>query len=154
MKITITYREGFTVLGIQNRLNPMTADYRTIWQSQVMPRMAEMMQLAMEDGFFSVYFGTSEPPLTDMVAGVNAAAEGKIPDGMVARQVPEGPYALVECKMEEIGRVWAEMFEHWKDPESYTIDFSRPSFEYYPPEIQTGKGLVQILLPLTNKISK
>lgn len=151
MEITITFREGFTVLGIQNRLNPMTADYRAIWQGQVIPRQAEMMQMAIEVGFYSVYFATSEPPLTDMLSGVNAADNARIPGGMVLRQVPEGPYALIECQMEEIGRVWIDLFEHWKDPESYTIDFNRPSFEYYPPEIPAGNGLVQIFLPLTNK---
>ena len=151
MEIIITFREGFTVVGIQNRLNPMTTDYRAIWQEQVKPRQAEMQQLASEDGFYSVYFGTSEPPLTDMVSGVKAPTNCKIPDGMVARAVPEGPYALIECTMQEIGHVWSDMFEHWKDPESYTIDFSRPSFEYYPPEIHQNNGLVQILLPLMNK---
>jgi predicted transcriptional regulator YdeE len=135
MDVTLMNRDGFTVLGVLNRIDPMHTDYQAIWHKQVMPRQAEFAALAGEEGVMAaVFFPTdAPPPLVDMIAGMMVPAATAAPEGLTLRQVPAGCYAVVDTPLRDIAAAWGFLYEVWQGTTDYVIDSSKPSYEYYPP---------------------
>jgi predicted transcriptional regulator YdeE len=148
MEITQRTREGFTVLGILNRLNPMEADYRAIWHEQVAPRWAEMEALSSEPGSLTAFFGADKQPETDIITGVIVRAGTVAPPGLALRDIPGGPYVVAACRLEDTGATWHELFHNWKAHSEATIDFSKPTVEYYPPVTAGEEMSAEIWIPI------
>jgi len=137
MDVTIGTREGFTVLGLLHCINPMTADYRAIWQEQFAPRQPEMQALAVDDGPVAVFFPIDSPEMMELITGMLVSPDTAAPDGLVARPVPGGQYAMVDCTLDYLRATWIYLYGAWHETAAVAIDFSRPCYEYYPP---TAKG--------------
>lgn len=151
MDVMIKTRNAFTVLGIQIRLNPMTTDFHALWQNEIIPRYAEIKPFAIEGGGYAVYYPTDEAQMVDMLAGVEVAAGTAAPAGLLACVVPAAHYAVVECRMDAIGDTWRRLYEEWPPQPERTIDFTKPSFEYYSPNMESGDGLVSIWIPVLDE---
>jgi predicted transcriptional regulator YdeE len=138
MEPSITTCEAFTVLGIQVRVDPMKADYQAIWNEQYAPHAAEIAALASKPGARSVFFDTEESAMLDMVAGMAVAACAVPPAGLVARDVPEGLYAVAACTLGTLGATWLAIYREWLPTSAYEADMSRPCYEYYAAGEETG----------------
>lgn len=147
MEVSFTQREGFTVLGVLNRIDPMTADYPGIWQDQFAPRAAEMEALAIDDGPLSVFFAAGEGQLLDMIAGMIVPAGTVPPAGLVVRDVPAGRYAMVTTPLANLHATWLWFFGEWQQASGIRIDMSRPCFEYYPPAAGMEQAEVWVPVP-------
>jgi predicted transcriptional regulator YdeE len=145
-------KRSFKVLGVQSRIDPFTADYRRIWEKQFDPHHAFVRQLAIEEGYYGVYFATTAPGLADFLAGMAVGEVGKIPEELVLRTVPGGQYAEFQCEMDGIGPTWQAIYDTWlANSEEYAEDENRACFEYFPPGVREGKAPVSINVPLKAK---
>jgi predicted transcriptional regulator YdeE len=152
MEPKITTRESFTVLGVLNRIDPMSADYSTIWEKQFMPYHDTIRALANDTGYFGVYFGTEEPGKVDFIAGMSVGAVDHVPEGLVMREVPTAQYAVVDCGMDAIGPTWGFIYGEWlQKSDRYTEATEKACFEYFPPGIEKGEGKVSIHVPVIEK---
>jgi AraC family transcriptional regulator len=152
MEPAITTRGSFQVLGIQVRIEPMSADYRAIWEDQFMPHHDAVRAVARDPGYYGVYFPCDEPGKVDLVAGMAVEELEQIPDGLVVREVPAGQYAVVECEMAEIGTTWGSVYGSWlPSSERYAEDPTRACFEYFPPGVEKGEARVSIHVAVKEK---
>lgn len=152
MEPAVVTRQTFNVLGVQSRIDPRTADYRSIWEKQFEPHHDFVRRLATEPGYYGMYFPSEVPGKVDFIAGMAVADTGEIPRGLVVREVPVAQYAVFECKMDAIGSTWEKIYGGWlADSEQYAEDESKACFEYFPPGADEGKALVSIHVPLRAK---
>jgi len=133
MQAEIVELQERTILGIQARINPMAADYGDLWGRQFEPHRMEIDPLAVEEGYYSAYFGTEEEGMADFVGGVVVAQGTEAPAGLVARPLGGGTYAKFACTMSTIGPTWGGIYGQWLPTSGYVEDESRPGIEYYPP---------------------
>jgi predicted transcriptional regulator YdeE len=152
MEPKIITRETFTVLGVQNRIDPMNTDYATIWEKQFMPHHDTIRALAVDPGYFGVYFGTEEPGEVDFIAGMSVGTVDTVPEGLVMRDVTATRYVVVECSMDTIGPTWGFIYGEWlAKSDTYAEDTEKACFEYFPPGIDKGEGKVSIHVPVIEK---
>ncbi len=145
MEAEIVERSAFSVIGIQVRIAPCTADYPRIWEQQYMPHDAVVTALAAEEGHCAVYFSTDEPGKVDMVAGVIAGAVDSVPEGLVLREVPAAQYARFECGMDAIGATWQGIYSSWlPGNDEYAVDEGKACFELFPPGVHEGTAPIAI----------
>ncbi len=125
-------REAFWVLGITERIEPMSADYHALWR-RYEARVAEVHATSSDPGCYGVYFPCEEAGRVDFIAGAVVPAEAAVADGLVKREVPAAHYAVFECRVSTIGATWGRIFGDWLPTSGYQADHSLPSFEYFPP---------------------
>lgn len=152
MEPKIITRESFTVLGIQARIDPMKADYGMIWEKQFMPHHDAIRSLAIDAGYYGVYFGTEEPGKVDFIAGISVGPVEHVPEGLVIREISPAKYAVVECNMEAIGPTWGFIYGEWlPNADHYEEETQKACFEYFPPGTEKGEGQVSIHVPVLEK---
>jgi len=125
-------REAFWVLGIGERIEPMSADYNALWQ-RYEARVAEAHATSGDAGCYGVYFPCEEAGRVDFIAGAAVTSEAPVAEGLVKREVPAAHYAVFECRVSSIGATWGRIFGAWLPASGYQADHSAPSFEYFPP---------------------
>lgn len=152
MQVEIVQRKNAQVLGIMARINPMNADYGELWGKRFTPYEQVVEALAVESGYYGVYYGTDEPGMVDFVAGMMVGQVADVPEGLTLRAVPGGTYAAFACTMSTIGQTWSNIYSQWLPASEYVEDEARPAMEYYPPDMSTGPdGVLTILVPLRHK---
>jgi AraC family transcriptional regulator len=124
-------RPAFTVLGVQVRLNPMTADYPAIWGRLFQPRAGEIQPLSLGDECYGIYFATDEPGMDDYVAGMAVPPGTQARMGFVVREVPAAHDAVFECTIATIAATWRAIFEEWMPKSGFEPDLSAPAMERY-----------------------
>jgi predicted transcriptional regulator YdeE len=145
-------REAFSVMGILNRIDPMTADYQAIWGGQFGPVHDQVKAQSTDQGCYGVYFATDEPGMADMLAGMAVGAVADVPEGLVLREVPTATYAVFECAMDALGPTWAAIYEEWLPAsDQYEEDETKACLEYFPPGAEDGRAPVLIHVPVKNK---
>jgi predicted transcriptional regulator YdeE len=145
-------RRSFNVLGVQSRIDPLTADYGTIWEEQFSPHHAFVRELAVEAGYYGVYFASPAPGQVDFIAGMAVGDVESYPAALVLRTVSAGQYAVFQCSMDAIGPTWQAIYNDWlANSGVYAEDETRASFEYFPPGVEEGKAPVSINVPLKAK---
>jgi len=145
----ITKREAFKVLGVQTRIEPMSADYMKLWTETYMPHDATIRAASGEGGSYGLYFGTEEHGKADFLAGMAVKAVDAIPAPLVLREVPEAEYAVFKCPMSGIGDTWRGIYQDWlPGSKEYAETEGKPCFEYYPPGVHEGRALVEIYIPV------
>jgi predicted transcriptional regulator YdeE len=148
MQITQQHHEAFTVLGIQNRLNPMTTNYQAIWEEQFAPWHDIVQALAQGGMQITVFFPTGEAQSADILVGMMVPAGTVAPEGLVMREIPAGRFIVANCLLHDTGTTWGYLFQHWATVTDAAIDFSRPSFEYYPPVTPGEAMTASIWIPV------
>mgnify|MGYP000942399806 CR=1 FL=1 len=152
MQVEIVQRPAAHVLGIMARINPMNADYNELWGQRFTRYEQIVTALAVEPGYYGVYYATDEPEMADFVAGMMVRQVADVPDGLTLRAVPAGTYAAFACTMSTIGQTWADIYARWLPASEYVEDEGRPALEYYPPDMSPSPdGVLTILVPIKSK---
>ena len=142
-------RDAFNVMGVLNRIKPDAADYEGIWCNQFDPVQDQVKAFSTGEGHYGVYFASDEPGLVNMVAGMEVGDVDEAPEGLVVHTVPAAEYAVFECALDAIGLTWAAIYNEWlPGSDQYEEDESKACFDYFPPGIETGQGIVSIHVPL------
>jgi len=139
------------IMGITARVRPESADYQDLWQNRFCSREAEIAGLAVEKGYFGVYYGTWEPGWVDFVAGMAVGAGVRAPEGLVVRELPPGRCASFRCTMATIAKTWSEIYRDWLPASPFVEDQVRPCLEHFVPSGPGGETEVTIYLPILDK---
>ncbi len=121
------------VMGYVARIEPMSADYPTLWGQGFDPYDESVSALAIEPGYYGVYYGTEQPEMVDFVAGMIVDADATPIEGLVLRALPGGSYACFPCTMGTLSETWGAIYSQWLPASGYRVDETRPAFEYFPP---------------------
>ena len=151
VKAKIVERADVDVLGFGARINPTEADYSEIWASGFGPIQENVEALAVEPGYYGVYYGTDNENLVDFVAGVAVGDLDTVPDGATCRRVPGGTYAAFECKMATIGATWEAIYGKWLPTSGYDEDPARPGIERFPPRGDGPDAPVTVMVAIKPK---
>jgi predicted transcriptional regulator YdeE len=151
MDVSIVELPDRWVMGTQTRIQPLGADYGTIWSLGFDPHLNEIQPLATEEGFYGIYFGREETGWVDFVAGMMVPDGAQPPAGCVARPVAGGTYARFDCTMATNGSTRSAIYGQWLPASAYAEDQSRPALEYYPPAAMDPQAPVVILTPVKPK---
>ena len=152
MNVEIVQLADRHVLGITTPINPMSADYRDIWDRLFMPHQQEVAAPATEKGYYGVYYGTGEEGVVDFMAGQVVAEGAGTPEGCTLRKLPGGTYAKFACTMPTIGPTWGGIYGQWLPSSDYAQDESaRPAIEYYPPGAEGPNSPVVIFVSVRQK---
>jgi len=152
MQAEIVQRQDTQILGIMARINPMDADYGELWGQRFTRYQQVVEALAVESGYYGVYYATDEPEMADFVAGMMVGQVADVPEGLTLRAVPGGTYGAFDCTLSTIGQTWGNIYSQWLPASEYTEDDTRPAMEYYPPDMSPGpEGKLTILVPLKHK---
>ncbi len=149
MEAQILERQTVHVLGYLERIDPMNADYSTLWSGKYMPHDPTVRPLAVDPGYYGVYFGTEEPGRADFLAGMAVDPAASAPEALALRSIPGGTYAAFGCAMANVGQTWRDVYG-WLPNSGYAEDPSRPCFEYYPPGEPGPTAPVTIFIPVTS----
>jgi len=141
-------RGAFTVMGIQLRINPMSADYGDIWRNQYEPRLPEIEPFATDEACLGLYFGTGDEGKVDFVAGRPVEGVTNLPDGLVLWEVPGATEAVFECTMGTIGPTWHAIYQEWLPASEYVADEDAPCYERFAPGCHEGTVPVTIHVPV------
>ncbi len=151
MELAIVTRPAMRVIGIAQRLDPLTTDWGALWRQQFEPCMPVLGPLMTGPNCYGLYWDTDQPPQVDFVGAVEVAPAAEAPAGLVARDVPGGAYACFECAMDAIGPTWEAIFGEWLPGDAHTHDPSRPCFEEFGPGSEEGRSPVRIYVPVQSK---
>jgi predicted transcriptional regulator YdeE len=146
------FHDGFTVMGIQERVNPDDPSfYHTLWMDRYMPYDEQVKPFSTDKAYYSVYFALDNVEFC--LDGMAVVAGSPIPEGLVVREIPAGRYATFECTVKTIGPTWGHIIGEWLPESPLESVPGGSSFEYYPPNTETGESLVIIYLPVRDKTS-
>ncbi len=148
MEAAIVNRSPGWVLGIEARIDPRKADYKDLWENRFMPRHREIMSLAVDGGYYGVYYPCPETGKADFVAGMMTDESPAVPEGLVRRPLPGGLYASFRCTMSSIGPTWNSIYREWLPSSGYQEDETRPALEIYPPEMSGPDAELRIFVAL------
>jgi predicted transcriptional regulator YdeE len=75
-----------------------------------------------------------------------------VPEGLTLRPVAGGSYARFDCTMSELSQTWGAIYSQWLPSSAYAEDETRPSIEYYPPDMDMGpEGKAEIYIAVKPK---
>lgn len=152
MNPEIRERAAFQVMGIQVRVNPMTANYQEIWGSQYAPREAEVAPFSPDKAHCAVYFCAGQGDgLVDLVAGMRVEGVSAAPEGLVLRQVPAAREAVFTATLDTIGPTWGRIYGDWLPNSGFERDDASADYEVYPPEFGPQGGTLTIHVPIRKK---
>ena len=139
---------AFTVLGVQSRIRRGSESpelFGRVWKTFEL-RRPEIAPVATQAGYVGVSFPTNEEDVTDYVAGMVVAPGTPAPDGLSARTVDGGQYAVFECAVGSIGVTYQYVFGAWLPTAPVQFDAARAAFERYPEN--TPDQPVRLYIPI------
>jgi predicted transcriptional regulator YdeE len=151
MDAKIVQRADAHILGIQVRINPMSANYEAIWRDQYDPRHPEVLALSGQADCYGAYYASGEPDMADFVAGMIVPADTVAPAGLVLRSLPGGAYARFDCTLGELPATWGAIYSQWLPGSRYAEDASRPCFEVYDLVSMGPLAPVQVYVAVKDK---
>jgi predicted transcriptional regulator YdeE len=141
-------REPLEILGVASPVTRGTETpglFAEIWKA-FESRQEEIRPLATGARYYGVTFPTADPNVTDYLAGMAVPSASLCPEGLDARAIPRGTYAVFECPVDAIGATYRQVFAAWLPSATAQHDPGRPSFEEYPEDV--GKEPVRLWIPI------
>ena len=141
----------FAVLGVPSRIRRGSESpelFGRIWKT-FESRRQEIEPVATQRVYVGVSFPTNEEDVTDYLAGMLVVAGTPAPDGLAARAVSGGQYAVFECPVDSIGATYQHVFGVWLPGAAVQFDPARASFEEYPEK--TPEQPVRLYIPVRPK---
>ena len=138
MNAEIVTLEDRYVVGSVARINPMAADYPKIWSEGFNPHAPVVAEMAVEPGYYGVYYGSEQEGMVDFLAGMVVGADATPPEGLELRPLPGGVYARFDGTMATISATWGGIYSQWLPASSYFEDPARPAIEYFAPDMGEG----------------
>jgi predicted transcriptional regulator YdeE len=143
--------DPFTVLGVAisiTRGSESPELFAGVWR-MFESRLEEIRRLATGKVCYGVSFSTPDANATEYLAGMEVPAGTPSPDGLEARLIPGGEYAVFECPVTAIGGTYQHVFGTWLPGATVQFDSARPAFEQYPEDV--AEKPVRIHIPVRQK---
>ena len=94
------------------------------------------------------YYGATYPGATagemEYLAGMAVLDDTPAPEGIEARTIPAGEYAVFACEVSAIGETYRYIFADWFPGSGFEVRPAAVSFEQYPPEGEGAEVLIHI----------
>lgn len=144
----------FTILGVACRIarGSESSDlFVGIWKA-FESRWHEIDSMATQKVYFGVNFPTDDERVTEYVAGMRVPPDTAPLEGLEARDVPGGEYAVFECALDAIGATYQHVFAVWLPGAPVQFDPGRAPFEEYPES--TPEQPVRLHIPVRQRPSR
>ena len=141
----------FTVLGVAHSIRRGSESpdlFAHIWKT-FEAHQEKMQPVATSKVYYGVTFPTPDASVTEYLAGMAVPAATPWADGLEARPIPGGAYAVFECSVDAIGSTYQHVFRTWLPSATLQFDSGRPSFEQYPEN--AAEKPVRIYIPVLQK---
>jgi len=141
----------FTILGVACRITRGSESpelFVRIWKA-FESRRHEIDSIATQKVYFGVNLPTDDDRVTEYVAGMRVAPDTAAPEGLEARDVPGGEYAVFECSLDAIGASYQHVFTVWLPSAAVQFDPGRAPFEEYPEN--TPEQPVRLHIPVRQR---
>jgi predicted transcriptional regulator YdeE len=160
IKVSMTHRKAFCVLGIENKKSELIHDPKcsACWDEFFQVKADETIRLHQAESGLLGVFCTSEPGYWNYLIGGIVKDLAEAPRGMYMREFPESDYAIIthepvdtkEESFKQIGRIVG--YAHgggWVCPEGYKRYYDPVMFiESYPAPDENGKIRFEVWLPV------
>ena len=150
--IHVLERPALTVVGMAIHTRPMSAEIPALWP-QFVARIAEIRNILEPQVSYGVmqYDRGAPAPLCYMAA-VSVSTDDQVPPGMESRVLAAGTYAAFRYPLAELGRGFAEIFDHLL-PSSEFEQAAGAYFERYDEAFDPGnpRSMVDIYLPVRER---
>ena len=130
----MTTCNSFAILGVAFRITRGSESpelFGRIWKT-FESRQPDIECAAIGKGYFGVSFPTNEEGVTEYLAGMMVAVDTPPAEGLAARTVSGGEYAVFECPEDAIGPTYQHIFSVWLPSAGVQFDAGRAPFEEYP----------------------
>ena len=147
-------RPAFVVVGLRIRATPMSPEIPRLWQGFA-PRIDEVPDLAEPRVSYGVIGGFDpQQQRFDYMAGVSVTRTGRLPDGMVAWELPGQTYAVFDARLRHIGEAFGHIFGAWL-PTAGFRQADAPYFERYGASFDPGNpdSGIEIFIPVHDKVA-
>jgi predicted transcriptional regulator YdeE len=144
----MTTCETFSVLGVASRIargSESPGLFGGIWR-MFESRRQEIECVATQTVYLGVSFPTDDERVTEYLAGMRVAPGTPAPEGLEARKVTGGEYAVFECPLDAIGATYQQVFTAWLPNAAVQFDAGRAPFEEYPEK--TPEQPVRLHIPV------
>ena len=144
----------FVVLGLASSIGRGSESpelFARLWKT-FESHQEKIQTLATGKVYYGVTFPTADVNVTDYLAGMEVAAATPPPEGLEARPIPGGAYAVWECPIDAIGRTYQHVFGTWLPNATVQFDGGRPSFEQYPEN--AAEEPVRLHIPVRHRPSE
>ena len=149
MKVDISARDGFVVIGMKYRGRNENKEIPALW-GEFMPRFGEITGVVDAPVFYGV-MGNYDMATGafDYVAGSEVLPDALAPEGMTRWEVPGGTYAVVSFPFSAIMEATHDAHRTWL-PASGRQHTGGPEFEYYPRTFEPDdpNSEMQLWIPL------
>jgi predicted transcriptional regulator YdeE len=142
---------AFSVLGVASRIRRGSESpelFGGIWK-MFESRRREIERVATRKVYLGVSFPTDDERVTEYLAGMRVAPDTPAPEGLEARKVSGGEYAVFECPLDAIGATYQHVFAVWLPNAAVQFDAGRAPFEEYPEN--TPEQPVQLHIPVRRR---
>ncbi|MCE2983573.1 MAG: GyrI-like domain-containing protein [Parachlamydia sp.] len=151
-KFTIVDNQSVMIMGISCKTSNAAAsvDIPKLWDKFLSENVVENIPNKVSSDVFALYCdyeGDCTKPYS-LVIGCQVDPLDTIPDGLVAKTIPSGYYAVYSAKGEHPQAVIETWESIWQDPDlkrTYTGDY-----ELYSPKFQEGE--VEVFIAIDNSI--
>jgi len=149
MTLKIIERRALTVVGMQIRTRPMSAEIPALWPKFV-PRIDEIPNPAEPRVSYGVM--RHDGGVLEYAAAISVTAAEGIPAGMVALTLPAGAYAFFSYPLSGLGKGFGEIHNQLL-PASTFEQRMGPFFERYDEEFdpRNPQSAVEIWIPVKPK---
>ena len=137
MKPQMATIDPFVVLGVASAIRRGSESpdlFARIWK-RFESHQDKIQTVATSKVYYGVTFPTADVNVTDYLAGMEVATATPSPEGLEARPIPGGAYAVLECSVDAIGRTYQDVFSTWLPSATVQYDDGRPSYEQYPENV-------------------
>lgn len=149
MTLKIIERRALTVVGMQIRTRPMSAEIPALWPKFV-PRINEIPNPAEPRVSYGVM--RHDGGVLDYAAAVSVTSADGVPPGMVAITLPAGAYAFFSYPLSGLGKGFGEIHDRLL-PASTFEQGAGPFFERYDEKFdpRNPQSAVEIWIPVNPK---
>jgi len=127
----VVRKETFTAVGMKIRTTAMSPEIPKLW-ARFAPRIGEVTSIAEPQVSYGlmVNFDPAQGRFDYMAAVSVQVPSPRLPDGMVALEVPACMYAVFTTTLTDIGSAFAHIYQRWL-PNSGFKPADGPQFERY-----------------------
>jgi len=134
------------VLGILRSVNHAATDFQALWDRDFMVYHDQIRKQSIDGAYYGVSFRVEidNADVVEYLAGMAVREPSIIPEGLVARYVPAGLYALFEFDFKDMNNTIGYALESWLPASPYERNHSVSITDF----LIFGRGQVAFHLPV------
>jgi len=146
-------RKAFVVLGVEDdahKIDDEDPGFRNLWMGRFMRLHDEIEPQSEDKCYYAVWIGTHGDDISvgTHLAGMAVASGYEVPEGCVARCLPDDEYAVFESTLQEVGNTTERAFRDFFPVSDCRPDLDKPRFDLMPPDTIDADSPVSVWIPI------